>query len=89
MNLKSRKKEFFPPKASICKCVSNVNIDKIVVSEEFSSPKKGCKYLSATKVMRKFHCCVPCATIVSRYVKDFDGAKTTLFLAKAEQLLKK
>ena len=38
--------------------------------------------------MRKFHCCVPCASIVSRYVKDFDGAKTTLFLAKAEQLLK-
>ena len=44
--------------------------------------------MSATKVMRKFHCCVPCVTIVSRYVKDFDGAKTTLFLAKAEQLLK-
>lgn len=44
--------------------------------------------MSATKVMRKFHCCVPCASIVSRYVKDFDGAKTTLFLAKAEQLLK-
>lgn len=59
-----------------------VKTDKIVVSNEFCGSEKSCKYFLDWDVVKNY-------TIMSSYVKTFDGNNCLSFLINDKKLLKK
>ena len=70
--------------------IGNININKIIMSDEFTCSKKGCKYFASCKNNKKKNTLL-CVLLpkMSKYVKNFEDGKAMRFLFKDEELLVK